>query len=72
MNLQYALDTKKVGSPRLAFFNRGTSTFNETVSLQKDAPEICKTEQIYIKVCILWKLTEIWIEWLFLNFLEWN
>lgn len=59
LNFQYVLDTKKIGSPRMAFFDRGTHTFNETVTLQKDAPEICKTERIYIKNEIRDKLTAL-------------
>ncbi|KAJ8912906.1 hypothetical protein NQ315_017236 [Exocentrus adspersus] len=59
LTVQYILDSKKTGTPRMGFMNRNTHTFNDTILLYKDSQENCKTEQIYVKNEIRDKLTPL-------------
>ncbi|CAG9770067.1 unnamed protein product [Ceutorhynchus assimilis] len=59
LNVQYILDTKKTSIPRMAFLRRNSHTINDTITLYKDSPDTCQTEEIYIKNEIRDKLTPL-------------
>ncbi|XP_019873902.1 integrin alpha-PS2 isoform X2 [Aethina tumida] len=59
LDLQYILDTKKIGRPRMFFVDHDTSTFNDTLTLQIDNPQICRTKKVYVMSDIRDKLTPL-------------